>query len=161
MLDLPSQSRTELQKMQNWNTRMPVRSFRDLDAWNEAMKLAVARYRMATRLPQEERFELSAQIRSAAVSVPSNVAEGFATGSDGLFARHVRFSLGSVAELETQMELAARVSFLSRDDVDELQQQMNRTNQVLHGLARSIRARRLKKLGRVCAVLMAILFVTL
>jgi four helix bundle protein len=123
------------------------------------MKLAVACYRMAKRLPQEERFELSAQIRSAAVSVPSNVAEGFSTRSDGLFARPVRYSLGSVGELETQMELAARVGLLARRDVDELQQQMNRTNQVLHGLARSIRARRLKKLGRLSVLLVIVLVV--
>jgi four helix bundle protein len=72
--------------MPDGTPRSSIRSFRDLDAWNEAMKLAVACYRTAKRLPQEERFELSAQIRSAAVSVPSNIAEGFSTGSDGLFA---------------------------------------------------------------------------
>ena len=72
----------------------PIRSFRDLDAWNVAMALAVNCYRVAKRLPAEERFELSAQIRRAAVSVPSNVAEGHASGSDGLFSRHVRISLG-------------------------------------------------------------------
>jgi len=141
--------------MQNRTTNKPIRCFRDLDAWNEAMKLAEACYRIAQTLPREERFELSAQIRSAAVSVPSNVAEGFSTGSDGLFARHVRISLGSVGELETQMELAARVGLLSRTDVDQLQLQLNRTNQLLHGLARSIRARRLKKLGMVSLTLMA------
>lgn len=147
--------------MQNPVMRTPVRCFRDLDAWNEAMKLAVDCYRLAKKLPHEERFELSAQLRSAAVSVPSNVAEGFSTGSDGLFARHVRISLGSAGELETQMELAARVGLLSRRDVDEFQRQLNRTNQLLHGLARSIRSRRLKKLGRISVVLMAILLVTL
>lgn len=84
----------------------PIRSFRDLDAWNVAMELAVACYRLARQLPVEERFALSAQIRRAAVSVPSNIAEGHSTGSDGVFGRQVRTSLGSVGELETQLELA-------------------------------------------------------
>ena len=77
----------------------PIRSFRDLDAWDAAMALAVSCYRLVKSLPLEKRFELSAQMRRAAVAVPSNIAEGHAAGTDGLFARHVRISLGSLGSL--------------------------------------------------------------
>jgi four helix bundle protein len=131
----------------------PIRSFRDLDAWDAGMTLAVECYRISKRLPSEERFELSAQIRRAAASVPSNIAEGHATGSDGVFGRHVRISLGSLAELSTHFELAVRVGLLARHDVAEVSKQIVRTTQIVHGLARSIRSRRLKKLSKLGAVL--------
>ena len=98
----------------------PIRSFRDLDAWDAAMALAVNCYRLAKSLPLEERFELSAQMRRAAVSVPSNIAEGHAAGTDGLFARHVRISLGSLGELGTQLEVAVRAGLLRRADVADV-----------------------------------------
>jgi four helix bundle protein len=143
--------------MQESQMNSPIRSFRDLDAWDAAMTLAVECYQVSKRLPSEERFGLSAQIRRAAASVPSNIAEGHAAGSDGIFARHVRIALGSLAELSTQFELAVRVGLLTRHDVAGLLKQLVRTTQIVHGLARSIRARRLKKLSNVGAILMSAL----
>jgi len=131
----------------------PIRSFRDLDAWDAAMALAVNCYRLAKSLPLEERFELSAQMRRAAVSVPSNIAEGHAAGTDGLFARHVRISLGSLGELGTQLEVAVRAGLLRRADVADVSRQLVRTTQLVHGLARSIRMRRLKKIQAAGAVI--------
>jgi len=133
----------------------PIQSFRDLDAWNVATELAAACYRLARLLPADERFELSAQIRRAAVSVPSNVAEGHATGSEGLFGRHVRTSLGSVGELETHMELAIRLGLLPKEEVDRVTEQLKRTGRVLQGLARSIRARRLRKKAEITVIVAA------
>jgi four helix bundle protein len=131
----------------------PIRSFKDLDAWDAAITLAVQCYRVSKRLPVDERFELSSQIRRAAVSVPSNIAEGHAAGSDGLFARHVRVALGSLAELSTQLELAVRVGLTAGVDVAEVSKQLVRTTQIVHGLARSIRVRRLKRMSTVGVVL--------
>ena len=73
-------------------------SFRDLDAWKAAMDLVMAAYDVAHQLPTTERFELAAQIRRAAVSIPSNIAEGQATGPGGRYRHHVRIALGSLAE---------------------------------------------------------------
>ena len=70
------------------------------------MDVAVAVYTGGRRLPVEERFGLSAQVRRAATSVPSNIAEGHSSGTDGVLIRHLRIALGSVGELETQMALA-------------------------------------------------------
>ena len=82
-----------------------IQSFRDLDAWKASMKLALEAYEVAKLLPATERFELSAQIRRAAISVPSNVAEGQANGPGRRYRYHVRIALGSWAELVTHLEL--------------------------------------------------------
>ncbi len=88
-------------------------SFRDLDTWKAAMDLAVAAHDAASRLPATQRFELGSQIRRSATSVPSNVAEGHAHRGNRTFLRHVRIALGSLAELDTQVELSRRQSLLT------------------------------------------------
>ena len=118
-----------------------IRSFKDLDAWKVSMELALISYELAKRLPLTERFELSAQIRRAAVSVPSNVAEGQAVGKSLRFLCHVRIALGSLGELETDFEIARRLGMLSSDDLAELNAHIARSGQLLHGLARSLRFR--------------------
>ena len=86
---------------------MGIRSFRDLDAWTAAMDLACAAYDIAERLPPTERFELASQIRRAAVSIPSNIAEGHACGLRNRYRNHVRIAAGSLGELATQVEIAS------------------------------------------------------
>lgn len=124
-----------------------TRSYKNLDVWTVAMDLAVALYRLAERLPSSERFEVSAQMRRAAVSVPSNIAEGHATGSDGVLLRHLRIARGSVGELETHLELALRLRLLSAEDVGRALEQLARTGKLLNGLFRSLRARRVARAG--------------
>ena len=85
-----------------------VRYFRDLQAWQSAMDLAVAAYGLAGQLPPTHRFELGSQIRRSASSIPSNIAEGHSQRGDRVFLRHVRIALGSLAELDTQVEIAIR-----------------------------------------------------
>ena len=113
------------------------------------MDLAVACYAVAMRLPNEERYGLASQVRRAAVSVPSNIAEGHLSGSDGILGRHLRISLGSVGELQTHMELIPRLGLLQRAEVQPALEQLTRTTQVLHGFVRSVRAKRIKKAGMV------------
>ena len=94
-----------------------ILSFRDLDTWKRAMDLAVVSYGLAGRLPSTERFELSSQIRRAAVSIPANIAEGHAGGSVGRCIHHLRIALGSLGELQTDFEIALRLRFLVEADV--------------------------------------------
>jgi four helix bundle protein len=110
--------------------------FRDLDAWKAAMDLVVAAYDIAALLPLNERFELSAQIRRAAVSVPSNIAEGQASGPGARYRHHVRIAIGSLAELETQLDIARRLNLISVDAHRAIGEQVARTGKLLHGLAR-------------------------
>ena len=138
-----------MRKVTDDRTRGSVRSYRNLDVWNVAMELTVALYGLAGRLPRDERFELSAQVRRAAVSVPSNIAEGPSTGMDGLLLRHLRIARGSLGELETHVELAVRLGFLTAGEVRQVVEQLARTGQLVNGLMRSLRVRRLKKAGAI------------
>ena len=130
-----------------------IRSFKDLDAWKVSIELVLISCELAKQLPLTERFELSAQIRRAAVSVPSNVAEGQAAGKSLRFLYHVRIALGSLGELETDFEIARRLGMLSSDDLAELNAHIARSGQLLHGLARSLRFQLRTQATRCLAVL--------
>jgi len=124
-----------------------IQSYRDLDVWQAAMDLTVLVYEVANRLPGDERYVLSSQIRRAGVSIPSNIAEGHSCGENGRYLHHVRVALGSAGELSTELELAARLKFVAPSDLAAAQQQLVRTRQLLFGLLRSLRKNRLLKLG--------------
>jgi four helix bundle protein len=88
-----------------------VKSFRDLDVWRLGLDLAEAVYQCTSSFPKSEFFGLTAQMRRAAVSVPSNIAEGRARSSTKEFLQFLSIALGSLAELETQFELAVRLGY--------------------------------------------------
>jgi four helix bundle protein len=123
-----------------------IRTFRD-HTWQAAMRLAVHVYSIAKQLPATERFELAAQMRRAAVSVPSNVAEGQAFGRGGRSRHHVRIALGSWAELASHLELVKSPRLLEPSRLVELEAQLDKTGQLLHGLLRSLRVEAVAKAG--------------
>ena len=110
-------------------------SFRDLVAWQISMTLAEKAYSVSASLPASERFELGSQIRRAAVSIPSNVAEG-QRRPPMVFKHYLGISLGSLAELETQ--LARRLNLT--EPPGDAWEYLGRCQQVLYGLVRSVRA---------------------
>jgi four helix bundle protein len=117
-----------------------ILSFRDLEVWQAGMDLVVMVYDQASRLPTDERYRLATQMRRAAISVPSNVAEGHAfRTSPKAYRRYVRFALGSLAELETQLELTIRLHLLKEQNTIAVRECAKRTGQLLHGLLRSLR----------------------
>jgi four helix bundle protein len=115
----------------------PILNYRDLDAWNVAMDLSVMAYKVAGLLPSSELFALSAQIRRAAVSVPSNIAEGHAYGTPARCVYHLRVAIGSVGELDTDFELAVRLQFVTAAQLEDVRAQLARTRQLLYGLLRA------------------------
>ena len=115
------------------------------------MELADSCYSVAKRLPPEERFGLGAQLRRACVSVPSNIAEGFASGADGMFGRHLAISLGSLGETDTLLELIRRNRLAGEECILAAQTHLTRTRQLLFGLRRSVRARLLKRTAKTTA----------
>lgn len=119
-----------------------IKSFRDLDAWRVGMDLVLMAYERAKLLPATERFELAAQMHRAAVSVPSNVAEGQSVGAAGRYLFHVRVALGSVGELVTHFEVAERLHYLSPETIHAVEAQLERQVSCFTELARSIRQKR-------------------
>ena len=113
-----------------------IRTFRDLIAWQRGMDLTVAVYKATERMPESERFGLTGQMRRAAVSIPSNIAEGYARQSTGDYLKHLRIARGSFAELDTQTELSVRLSFLNL--APELTDLFAEQDRILQGLIRSV-----------------------
>ena len=136
---------------------MPVKNFRDLDAWRVAMDLALLIYDLIDVLPPNERFEMASQMRRAALSVPSNIAEGHGTKLRGRYRHHVRIALGSVAELTTCIELGSRLGYWDMRTVDRLNDELVRMAQLLHGVLRSIRRQIAAEAGTLLLVLGACL----
>jgi len=117
-----------------------IKSYRDLETWQSAMDLVERCYRMTNRLPKTEQFGLTIQIRRAAVSIPSNIAEGHNRRSKLAFLNHLGIALGSQAELETQLELSARLGFAERVDVEPVLALAGQVGRQLRGLRRALEA---------------------
>ena len=119
-----------------------VNSFRDLLVWQKAMDLAGAIYTATADFPRHELFGLTAQLRRAAVSIPSNIAEGRATGG-GRYRHHVRIAIGSEAELQTQIELAVRRAYFTPERAKALLDDASEVGRMLHGVLNGLARRRL------------------
>ena len=115
-----------------------IRLYRELDVWQASMDLAVTVQKLADRLPADHRFGLASR---SSLSIPSNVAEGHAYGAERIFLRHVRIALASLAEVETQIELAKRLDLLRSSMDAALPSLLVRTGQLLHGTRRSLMKR--------------------
>jgi len=115
-----------------------IRDHRDLEAWRVAMDAAEVTYHLSTAFPKTETYGLTSQMRRAAVSVPSNVAEGQARkGRAGI--NHLGIALGSFAELDSQLELAIRLGYLTREGAEDLQKLIDSGRRLIHGLRRAKR----------------------
>src|SRR5205085_3894099 len=115
---------------------MQITSYKDLEAWKLGMDFAEAVYELTRMFSREELFGITSQLRRAAVSIPSNVAEGHRHKGPA-YRRYVVIALGSHAECETQLELAVRLRIAPPEKVESVSQLATRVGQVLHGLARS------------------------
>jgi four helix bundle protein len=114
-----------------------IQSYRDLIVWQKSMELAQRVYLSSRQFPADERFGLTSQVRRAAVSIPSNIAEGKSVGRLG-YPRHLRIALGSEAELQTQIELARRLKLLTDLEAEELLQQIAEVGRLLTALLKAL-----------------------
>ena len=124
-----------------------IRDHRDLDAWKVPMDAVMDTYAVSSNFPKSETYGLAGQMRRAAVSVPSNVAEGHARGGRAEI-NHLGIALGSIAELDTQLEVARRLAYVSTDRASDLQGLIVSSRRLVNGLRR---ARRLKLAASVTA----------
>jgi four helix bundle protein len=113
--------------------------FKDLIAWQKAMNLVNAIYDATDAFPKRETYSLTDQIRRAAVSIPSNVAEGQAHYSNREFLHYLRHARGSLAELETQLLIAQHRNYLTDFQTQELLKLVNELSRILSGLINSLK----------------------
>ena len=113
-----------------------LKTYRDLDAWQGAMSLSESVYKLTQVFPDTERYGLISQMRRCSVSIPSNIAEGLARGTVLVGLHFLRIAIGSAAELDTQLELAVRLRFVTAEGNRELDRQLERVRQMLYGMRR-------------------------
>lgn len=117
-----------------------IRVFTDLFAWQEAHKLVLMIYKITRKFPKEEMFGLIAQLRRAAVSITSNIAEGFSRIS---YAEKIHFysmALGSVTEVQNQMLIARDVEYVAQEDFISVEKQSVKVHKLINGLIKSSRS---------------------
>jgi len=112
--------------------------YKDLVAWQKGMELVAAIYDATDRFPSNELYGLVSQLRRAAVSVPSNIAEGKAHYSNRDFVRFLRHSQGSLAEIETQILIAQQRKYLDLETTTNLIQRIDELGRILSGLIKSL-----------------------
>ena len=117
------------------------RTYRDLIAWQKAMKLVSELYAVTHRFPGEERFGITNQLRRAAVSVPSNIAEGQARFSQKEFHHFLSQARGSLVEIETQLLIAKSPKYIQPAKAEELLVLTDELGRILNGLIASIKTR--------------------
>jgi four helix bundle protein len=117
---------------------MKSSSFRDLIVWQEAMDLAIEIYQLVKLLPKEETYSLSDQMRRAAVSIPSNIAEGQGRITSKEFIRFLSMARGSLCELSTQLELCERLGYLNTSRTSLSQSLIVEITKMINSLSKSV-----------------------
>ena len=117
---------------------MKSSAFRDLIVWQKAMDLTVEIYKIVKYLPKEETYALSDQIRRAAVSIPSNIAEGQGRITAKEFIRFLSMAHGSLCELSTQIELCERLNYIEQSQTESIHNQISEIAKMLYVLSNSV-----------------------
>ena len=118
-----------------------TRSYKDLVVWQKGIALAKLIYQLTNNFPSEEKFGLVAQMRRAAVSIPSNIAEGQARHKTGEFIQFISHAEGSLAELDTQLILSIELKFARAENADVAFQLISELRRMLNALRRKLAAR--------------------
>jgi four helix bundle protein len=124
-----------------------IRSFRDLQAWQRAIQLSVAIYRLTRDFPREEIYGLTSQIRRCAVSVPSNIAEGHGRLSTGEYRQFLGIARGSNFELQTQLEIARALGFGDTKTLEEAEGLSFEVGKMISGILNAIKDRGMVRSG--------------
>ena len=117
---------------------MKVKSYRELIVWQKAMDLVIEAYTISRAFPREEVYGLTSQLRRAAVSVPSNIAEGQGRRTTADFLRHLSISYGSLREVETQTLIATRLGYLTDRRSKDVLDMAAEVGRLLNGLMTSL-----------------------
>lgn len=116
-----------------------IRTFRDLIVWQKAMLLVTAVYKITKNFPDEEKYGLVSQLRRCAVSIPSNMAEGYGRNATNDYVRFLNISMSSLYELQTQLEISMNLDYLSNDIFYALEADSREIERMLSSLIRKIK----------------------
>jgi four helix bundle protein len=120
---------------------MKIKSYRDLEVWQKAIDVVEECYQITKAFPNDEKFGLASQLQRAAVSVPSNIAEGRGRHHTKEFLHHLAISNGSLAELETQLIIGQRLGYFGLKKLDQLLNKTAEIGKMINGLRKSLRNR--------------------
>ncbi len=120
---------------------MTFQSYRDLEVWQKAMDLVLDCYQITRRFPKNEIYGLSSQLQRAAVSIPANIAEGRHRNHSKEFLQYLSIAYGSVAELETHIQIAERLNYIADNQSKKLLDKTAEIGRMLNGLKKSIEKR--------------------
>lgn len=115
-----------------------MNSYRDLIVWKKSMLLVTSIYKLTSKFPDEEKFGLTSQIRRSAVSIPSNIAEGYGRNYRKDYSRFLQISRGSLYENQTQMEIAVNLLFLNEEDLKEVKELHLEVEKMLNSLIKKL-----------------------
>ena len=115
-----------------------IRSYKDLVVWQKGIELVEEVYRLTARFPNHERYGLSGQVQRAAVSVPSNIAEGHERRHLNEYLQHLSIALASLAEVETQLEIARRLKYVAQNDSAKVEAQTDALGKQIRSLRNSL-----------------------
>jgi len=115
-----------------------LKNYKDLKVWQKSYKLCLEIYRTTAKFPKEERYGLTSQIRRSAVSIPSNIAEGYGRKTTSDYIRFLYISYGSICELETQIYLSADLDLIAKVELDPLKQMIAEIERMLKTLIKSL-----------------------
>jgi len=116
-----------------------MKTHKDLDVWKKGIEFVALIYKTTSSFPKEEMYGLTSQIRRSAVSIPSNLAEGAARKHENEFRQFLYISLGSAAELETQLIISNMLGYLTNEKSQALLTELNTISKMLQGLIKSIK----------------------
>ncbi len=116
-----------------------IKNFRDLDVWRLAMEIVVQVYECTKKFPKEESYGLVSQMRRAAVSVASNIAEGFNRYHNKEYKQFLYIALGSCAELETQIEVCRALRYIDRENLDKLIEKLDHEGRMINNLIKCLK----------------------
>jgi four helix bundle protein len=115
-----------------------LKNYKELQVWQKSYQLCLVIYKLTNTFPKEERFGITSQIRRAAVSVPSNIAEGYGRKTTREYIQALYIAYGSVCELETQILLSSDLGYIKIEDLTPLQENMGDIERMLKGLIKSL-----------------------
>jgi four helix bundle protein len=113
-------------------------TFRDLLIWQKSMSFVTKIYKQTNKFPDEEKFGLVSQLRRSAISVPSNMAEGYGRNSNKDFIRFLNIAMGSLFEIQTQIQIAYNLKFIEQQNFDELFEQSREIERMMSSFIKSL-----------------------